>query len=108
MVDLLGRAGLLEEAKNLIDGMPFKPNDAIWGALLGACRTHCKSKLAEVAVKNLIEFDAEESGRYILLANIYFDSGKLESVADVRERNTKESWLLLDRGRKQGTCIHCR
>ena len=85
IVDLLGRAGLLEEAKNLIDGMPFKPNDAIWGALLGACRTHCKSKLAEVAVKNLIEFDAEESGRYILLANIYLDSGKLESVADVRK-----------------------
>ena len=34
MVDLLGRAGLLEEAKNLIDGMPFKPNDAIWGVSL--------------------------------------------------------------------------
>uniref|UniRef100_A0A7N2LA83 Pentatricopeptide repeat-containing protein n=1 Tax=Quercus lobata TaxID=97700 RepID=A0A7N2LA83_QUELO len=61
MVDLLGRAGLLEEAKNLIDGMPFKPNDAIWGALLGACQIHCESKLADVAMKNSLEFDVEES-----------------------------------------------
>ncbi|XP_050279814.1 pentatricopeptide repeat-containing protein At2g13600-like [Quercus robur] len=104
MVDLLGRAGLLEEAKNLIDGMPFKPNAAIWGALLGACRTHCESKLAEVAVRNLLEFDVEESGSYILLANIYLDSGKLESVADVRKlmrekgirKNPGCSWIEVE------------
>ncbi|KAI9079100.1 hypothetical protein K1719_038939 [Acacia pycnantha] len=31
MVDLLGRAGLLDQANNLIEGMPFKPNAAVWG-----------------------------------------------------------------------------
>uniref|UniRef100_A0A2N9GXV2 Uncharacterized protein n=1 Tax=Fagus sylvatica TaxID=28930 RepID=A0A2N9GXV2_FAGSY len=104
MVDLLGRAGLLEEAKDLIDGMPFKPNAAIWGALLGACRTHCESKLAEFAVRNLLEFDVEDSGSYILLANIYSDSGKLESVADVRKlmrekgirKNPGCSWIEVE------------
>ncbi|GMY15758.1 pentatricopeptide repeat-containing protein At2g13600-like [Fagus crenata] len=104
MVDLLGRAGLLEEAKDLIDGMPFKPNAAIWGALLGACRTHCESKLAEFAVGNLLEFDVEDSGSYILLANIYSDSGKLESVADVRKlmrekgirKNPGCSWIEVE------------
>ncbi|KAE8037377.1 hypothetical protein FH972_009966 [Carpinus fangiana] len=85
MVDLLGRAGLLEEAKNLINGMPFKPNVAIWGALLGACRTHRDSELAEFAVRNLLELEVEDSGSYILLANTYLDSGKLEGVADVRK-----------------------
>ncbi|KAF8406731.1 hypothetical protein HHK36_008823 [Tetracentron sinense] len=85
MVDLLGRAGLLEHAKNFIDKMPIEPNAGIWGALLGACRIHGNTKLAECAVKNLLELDVEDSGSYVLLANIYADSGKLEGVAEVRK-----------------------
>lgn len=104
MVDLLGRAGLLEQAKNLIDGMPFKPNAAIWGALLGACRIHHDSKVAEFAVRNLLELDVEDSGSYVLLANIYSDSGKLEGVADVRKlmrekgirKNPGCSWIEVE------------
>ncbi|KAM1122377.1 hypothetical protein ACFX2I_003939 [Malus domestica] len=38
MVDLLGRAGLLEEAEELILNMPIQPNDVTWKALLGACK----------------------------------------------------------------------
>lgn len=34
LVDLLGRAGLLKEAKEVIETMPIEPNAAIWGALL--------------------------------------------------------------------------
>lgn len=84
MVDMLGRAGLLDQAKNLIDGMPFKPNATVWGALLGACRIHHDSRLAETAVKNLMELNVEDSGGYVLLANIYAESGELEGVADMR------------------------
>ncbi len=40
MVDLLGRAGTLQEAENMIKSMPFKPDVATWMGLLGACRTH--------------------------------------------------------------------
>ncbi|KAK4346437.1 hypothetical protein RND71_032776 [Anisodus tanguticus] len=40
MVDLLGRAGRLEEAYELIKTMTFEPSHAIWGALLGACVIH--------------------------------------------------------------------
>ncbi|MCI67453.1 pentatricopeptide repeat-containing protein, partial [Trifolium medium] len=62
MVDLLGRAGLLEEAESLIEGMPFKPNAIVWSALLGACRIHHDLRLAETAAKKLMEFDVEDSG----------------------------------------------
>lgn len=104
MVDLLGRAGLLEEAKKLIDEMPFKPNAAIWGALLGACRVHRDSKLAEVAVKNLVDLDIDDSGSYVLLANTYSDCGQLEAFADVRKEMRKKgiekkpgcSWIDVD------------
>uniref|UniRef100_A0A0E0C080 Pentacotripeptide-repeat region of PRORP domain-containing protein n=1 Tax=Oryza meridionalis TaxID=40149 RepID=A0A0E0C080_9ORYZ len=40
MIDLLGRAGCLMEARGLVQDMPFKANAAIWGALLAAARTH--------------------------------------------------------------------
>lgn len=85
VVDLLGRAGLLEQAKNLIDGMPFKPNATVWGALLGACRIHHDSRLAETAAMKLMELDGEDCGGYVLLANIYAESGELENVADMRK-----------------------
>ncbi|KAL5576001.1 hypothetical protein UlMin_017700 [Ulmus minor] len=104
MVDLLGRAGLLEEAKNLIDGLPFKPNVAIWGAFLSACRIHCNSKLVEFAARNLLELEVEDSGGYVLLANIYSDSGNSEGFAGVRnlmrnkgiQKNPGCSWVEVD------------
>ncbi|KAH1211176.1 Pentatricopeptide repeat-containing protein [Glycine max] len=85
MVDLLGRAGLLDQAKNLINGMPFKPNATVWGAILGACRIHHDSILAETATKKLMELNVEDFGGYVLLANIYAEFGELENVADMRK-----------------------
>ncbi|KAK9270075.1 hypothetical protein L1049_025649 [Liquidambar formosana] len=104
MVDLLGRAGLLDQAKNLIDRMPLEPDAAIWGALLGACRIHGNTKLAEISANNLLDLDVEDSGSYILIANLYSDSGKLEGVADVRKlmrekgirKNPGCSWIEVD------------
>lgn len=97
MVDLLGRAGFVEKAKDIIDKMPMEPNAAIWGALLGACRIHGHSTMAETALKNLVELDAEDSGSYVLLANLYSDSGNLENVSNVR-RIMKEKGIRKDPG----------
>jgi pentatricopeptide repeat protein len=47
MVDLLGRAGQLQEAENLIHMMPFKPSAFVWKALLGACRIHGNVEMGE-------------------------------------------------------------
>lgn len=106
MVDLLGRAGLLDQAKNLIDGMPFKPNATVWSALLGACRIHHDSRLAETAMKKLMELNVEDSGGYVLLANIYAELGELENVADMRklmkvkgiQKSPGCSWIEVDNG----------
>ncbi|CAI0417601.1 unnamed protein product [Linum tenue] len=48
MVDLLSRAGKLDEAVDLIKKSPFKPHPAIYGTLLGACRIHKNTKIAEL------------------------------------------------------------
>ncbi|OAY84663.1 pentatricopeptide repeat-containing protein At2g33760-like [Ananas comosus] len=47
MVDVLGRAGLVEEAEALIAGMETEPDDALWATLLGACRMHARLDVAE-------------------------------------------------------------
>ncbi|KAI5385798.1 variant 2, partial [Lathyrus oleraceus] len=53
LVDILGRQGQLQEAMDLVDSMPMKPDKAVWGALLGACRVHNNVELAQVAAKSL-------------------------------------------------------
>ncbi|KAJ8772807.1 hypothetical protein K2173_027984 [Erythroxylum novogranatense] len=83
MLDLLSRAGLLEEAKILIKELPFKPNADVWGAFLNGCRIHHNVKLTEFAVRNLLELETEESGGCILQSSVYSQSGKFEGVADV-------------------------
>ncbi|KAJ6300339.1 hypothetical protein OIU76_021191 [Salix suchowensis] len=85
MVDLLGRAGKLAEAERFVNEMPMKPNAPIWGALVGACRIHKNSEIAERAGKTLIELKPEHSGYYVLLSNIYARSNKWENVENIRQ-----------------------
>ncbi|XP_019053560.1 PREDICTED: pentatricopeptide repeat-containing protein At3g47530 [Nelumbo nucifera] len=84
MVDLLGRAGLLDEAYHLINSMEVKADSTIWRTLLGACRIHGHVALGERVVGHLIELKAQEAGDYVLLLNIYASVGNWGKVADVR------------------------
>ncbi|KAJ8771790.1 hypothetical protein K2173_026967 [Erythroxylum novogranatense] len=84
MVDLLGRAGLLNQAYNLIMQMPYSPDDRIWGSLLGSCKNHGDAKLAEVVAGHLFEFDRTNTGYRVLLANLYEDSGRRNEVTRIR------------------------
>ncbi|KAJ0964076.1 hypothetical protein J5N97_029198 [Dioscorea zingiberensis] len=81
MVDLLGRAGCLKEAYNLITSMPMKPDSVIWGALLGACSFHGEVGLAEIAVEFLSELEPWNAGNHVILSNIYASSGQWDGVA---------------------------
>lgn len=84
MVDLLGRSGCLNEAYDLIRTMPMKPNAAVWGSLLSACRNNDDTELAEHALKELINVEPWNSGSYVLLSNIYAEKGKWDEVENVR------------------------
>eukprot|EP01018_Ginkgo_biloba_P011610 Gb_41341 [translate_table: standard] len=105
IVDLLGRAGLLEEAYKFISKIPFPPSADIWGALLGACRIHINVELGKCAAEHLFELDPQNSGHYVVLANIYAAAGLWEGVAKVRrimkERSVKKvagySWIEINK-----------
>ncbi|KAL1216940.1 Pentatricopeptide repeat-containing protein [Cardamine amara subsp. amara] len=103
MVDLLGRAGFLEEAKNMIEEMPMQPDSVIWGSLLAACKVHRNITLGKYVAEKLLEVETSNSGPYVLLSNMYAELGKWEDVMNVRKLMRKEgvtkqpgcSWIVI-------------
>lgn len=85
LVDLLGRAGRLDQAYQLILSMDIKPDSTIWRTLLGGCRIHGHDALAECVIGHLIELKAQEAGDYVLLMNIYSSAGNWEKLTEVRK-----------------------
>ncbi|XP_019088697.1 PREDICTED: pentatricopeptide repeat-containing protein At5g39350-like [Camelina sativa] len=85
IVDLLGRAGRLEEAYSVITTIPFEPTSAVWGALLAACVMHENVQLGEMAANKLFELEPENTGNYVLLANIYAAVGRWKDTEKVRK-----------------------
>ncbi|KAI9119762.1 hypothetical protein K1719_009151 [Acacia pycnantha] len=84
MVDLLGRAGQLERACNLIRENASDEATA-WGSLLGACRVHGNVELGEIAARRLFEIDPNDSGNYVLLANTYASKDRWDDVENVKK-----------------------
>ncbi|XWS64298.1 hypothetical protein CRYUN_Cryun06bG0174200 [Craigia yunnanensis] len=70
IVDLLGRCGKLEEAKELIQEMPDPPATA-FSSLLGSCRYHLNYELGEEMAMKLSELEPENPAPFVILANIY-------------------------------------
>ncbi|XP_059646543.1 pentatricopeptide repeat-containing protein At5g06540 [Cornus florida] len=85
IVDLLGRAGKLQEAEKFVLDMPVTPNAPVWGALLGACRIHRNAEIGERVGNILIQLQPEHSGYYVLLSNIYSRANQWESATKMRQ-----------------------
>ncbi|KAK4793854.1 hypothetical protein SAY86_011848 [Trapa natans] len=84
MVDLLGRAGQLHEAKCFIQSMPIKPDSTVWGALLGACRKYGNLEIGREAAEKLFALEPNNSGNYILLSNMYSRMGLPKEADEIR------------------------
>ncbi|KAH9297567.1 hypothetical protein KI387_029249 [Taxus chinensis] len=103
MVDLLGRAGHLDEAMGFINKMPLKPHAAVWGALLGACKTHSNIVLGKHAADHLFQLEPQNAATYVELANMYALAGRVEDEAKVRatKKNNRVkklpgcSWIIV-------------
>ncbi|KAK3416667.1 hypothetical protein EUGRSUZ_H02437 [Eucalyptus grandis] len=104
MVDLLGRSGRLEEAEMLVTQIK-NPDLVVWRALLSACRVHGDVKMAERAMKKVLELAPGDEGTHVLLSNIYAStcnwSQLIEMKSTMREMKLKKnpamSWVEVDR-----------
>ncbi|KAK7393727.1 hypothetical protein VNO78_22291 [Psophocarpus tetragonolobus] len=95
LVDLLGRAGQVNDAMELVEKMPMEPDAIVWGALLGACRTHMKLDLAEVAIEKLARLEPKNAGPYVLLSNMYAYRGRWKDVEVLRGKIKAKSVIKL-------------
>ncbi|KNA11786.1 hypothetical protein SOVF_131920 [Spinacia oleracea] len=105
MVDLLGRAGRLTEARNLIGSMPMKPNIGVWQTLLSACKVHGDLELGKEIGKIILELDGNNPVSYVLMSNLYANAGYWKECEQLRERvrlkglrkKAGQSWVEIDK-----------
>ncbi|KAL6641402.1 hypothetical protein ACP70R_019583 [Stipagrostis hirtigluma subsp. patula] len=84
MVDILGRLKGPQEALKFISSMPFEADAVIWKTLLSICKIRQDVEVAELAAGNVLRLDPDDSSVYILLSNVYAESGKWVDVSRTR------------------------
>ncbi|KAL2494891.1 Pentatricopeptide repeat-containing protein [Forsythia ovata] len=107
MVDLLGRAGSLNQALEFVLQMPEKPDSDVWAALLSSCRLHGDVELANIAANELFKVNAKtRPGAYVALSNTLAEAGRWDNVSQLREmmkvrgilKGTGFTWVGTDAG----------
>ncbi|XP_068641210.1 pentatricopeptide repeat-containing protein At1g26900, mitochondrial-like [Aristolochia californica] len=99
MVDLLGRAGLLIEAFELIENFPVEKDATAWRAFLAACRVHGNVELGELAKRALMDLGDKHPANLTLLESIYTLARREVKQKDLMEekRMKKEAgWSLIE------------
>ncbi|MCL7033720.1 hypothetical protein MKW94_007599 [Papaver nudicaule] len=105
IVDIYARSGLLDQAFRFIKKMPVEPSEFIWASLLSSCRTYKNVDLGEQAAKKALAFNQYNAGVYVLLSQLYADSGQWEDFSKVRllmkdlglKPTTAQSWVEVER-----------
>nr|XP_004305340.2 PREDICTED: putative pentatricopeptide repeat-containing protein At5g52630 [Fragaria vesca subsp. vesca] len=85
IIDLLGRAGRLEEAEEFINSMPLQPNAFGWCSFLGACTIHGDKERGKLAAEKLIQLEPENSGAHVLLSTLHAKEKKWDDFRIVRK-----------------------
>ncbi|KAA0044370.1 hypothetical protein IC582_017508 [Cucumis melo] len=85
LLDLLSRSGHLDEAENLLNEIPFKPDEPTWASLLSACKRHNNLEMGVRIADRLLDLKPEDPSTYILLSNVYAGAEMWESVSKVRK-----------------------
>ncbi|GJT41627.1 pentatricopeptide repeat-containing protein [Tanacetum coccineum] len=95
-IDLLGRAGKLECASEVLRTMPMKPSPNIMSSLVSACKIHGRLDVAETLLSWFIESEPDNAANYTLLSMIYAESGKWLDMEGVqrymKSRGLKKSY----------------
>ncbi|KAL9337615.1 hypothetical protein Peur_069384 [Populus x canadensis] len=97
LIDMLARAGRLDDALRVVNEMPEEADNRIWSSLLSSCRTFGALEIGEKVAKKLLELEPDKAENYVLLSNLYAGLGKWDGVRRVRQM-MKEIGLQKDAG----------
>ncbi|XP_075517389.1 LOW QUALITY PROTEIN: pentatricopeptide repeat-containing protein At5g03800-like [Primulina tabacum] len=85
LISVLGYWGLLKEAEEIINNMPFEPKASVWRALLDSCRMHANTSIGKRVAKIILQIEPQDPSTYILKSNLYSASGRWQCAEFVRE-----------------------
>ncbi|XP_057529649.1 pentatricopeptide repeat-containing protein At2g03380, mitochondrial [Amaranthus tricolor] len=84
MVDLLARAGKLDEAAEFMEDMPIQPDMSVLGALVHGCILHSRLDLGEKAARKMLDMHPNEACYYVMLCKLYALEGRWEKENEIR------------------------
>ncbi|CAN6307035.1 unnamed protein product [Urochloa humidicola] len=84
MISALSRAGMLKDALELVSSMPFEPNAKVWGPLLNGAAEFGDVELGRFVFDRLFMIEPKNTGKYIVMANLYSNAGKWEEAEVIR------------------------
>ncbi|XP_010506601.1 PREDICTED: pentatricopeptide repeat-containing protein At2g46050, mitochondrial-like [Camelina sativa] len=85
LIDLLGRAGFIDEAFDVLKSMPIEPSTDALAAFTGACNIHEKIKSMKWGAKKLLEIEPSRPVNYSILSNAYASEGHWSQAAHLRK-----------------------
>ena len=91
MVDLFGRAGLVEKAVTLINNIPIFDHLPMWVSLLGACHKWGNVRLGRHAFQHAMHLDEGHPAPYVYMSNI-------EAVAPFQEVMEEFESVIVENG----------
>ncbi|KAI5078034.1 hypothetical protein GOP47_0007858 [Adiantum capillus-veneris] len=83
LMDLLSRAGKLEEAVAVLENLPFGPDLVTWSTLLGASRNWGDVDLGRQSFEWVARLDEGNAAAYIVMSNIYAEAGMPASYSSL-------------------------
>ncbi|XP_024518946.1 pentatricopeptide repeat-containing protein At4g16835, mitochondrial-like [Selaginella moellendorffii] len=98
MAHVLGRAGRLAQAQELIESMPFIADYVAWMTLLSACETHLDAERGILAAEKASELNPETSSPYVVLANIHAATGDEKLARALEARRRRATSVKTDNG----------
>lgn len=85
IIDMLGRAGRLCEAEQIIEGLPMEVNVTVWRILLGCCSKYGEVEMGERAIKMISDLERESGGDFAVLSNVLTELGRFSDAEQARK-----------------------
>ncbi|PIN13214.1 hypothetical protein CDL12_14179 [Handroanthus impetiginosus] len=84
VIDMLARAGRIQDAEVIINQMVIEPDIVMWKTLLAACKNHGNIEVGKRVAKNILKIDPSNSAAHVLLCGIYASAADWKDVATLR------------------------